>query len=107
MKNLKLFEDFNKKFVVIGKWKDSDIEEQWDILSGREPVTYEDAIRIKNASNKAWTDNIEKHHLDTMGYFDPDAEIFHNEFIITWEEYQKMLYEDPEYQKELLKKYNL
>ena len=98
MKNLRLFEEFDKNFVVIGKWTDpdeNDGKEQWDILSGQGPVTYADAIRIKKGANKAWTDNV----------FNVD--MAHNEFIITWDEYQKMLSEDPEYQKSIMKKYNL
>ena len=52
MKNLRLFEDFDKKYVVIGKWIDpdeNDGKEQWDILS-REPVTYDEAVIIKRKS---------------------------------------------------------
>ena len=96
MKKLRLFEDFDKKFVVIGKWTDpdeNDGKEQWDILS-REPVTYDEAIIIKKKSREAWTNNGPEY-------------IEHHEYILTLDEYQKMLSEDPEYQKDIMKKYNV
>ncbi len=91
MKNLRLFEDFDKNFAVIGEWIE-DGEKQWDILSNNlEPVTYDYAVKLKNImSSKSWTNNIE-----------------HHEYITTWSDYQKLLSEDPDYQKSIENKFNV
>jgi hypothetical protein len=92
MKNLRLFEDFDKKYAVIGEWIE-DGEQQWDILSDPlMPVTYDYAVKLKSMmSGKSWTNNNIEHH----------------EYITTWSDYQKLLSEDPDYQKDIMKKYNI
>ena len=92
MKHLRLFEDIDKNYAVIGEWIE-DGEQQWDILSDPlAPVTYDYAVKLKNImSSKSWTNNNIEHH----------------EYILTLDEYQKMLSEDPDYQKSIENKYNV
>ena len=71
----------DKKYAVIGVWKEPDGLVEWDILSGRGPISYDEAEKSKIISNKAWNDNAVR-------------DIEHEEKIIKWDEYLQKILDD-------------
>lgn len=69
-----------KNYSVIGKWKELDGSEEWDVIH-KGPLSYEEALKIASDASESWSKNVYREYKN----------VWHQEIPVECSTLEKML----------------